>query len=264
MLRSALAAAVAAALWAGVILPRPRPPSDPDVAALSGRFDAAVAAASGLSVSSYGSLRRDRDTLFWSFFTDKFGANPNTPYMWSALPLVGFLLPSPMWSLGRRDAVVLLSRLPPAVEYFSFTTFALFSPRRGKPILPFASLGDSVNNANIRHADGLFAHVVTANRQTFELIRAALVGSGLPASAINLLAVPSELGLFDDVLHLGGQLRLGVHFEVVLRLFRFANQTAGDAYLQSHPPVYYIRGTHPQDAPLAASARRVSTARWLM
>ena len=106
MLRSALAAAVAAALWAGVILPRPRPPSDPDVAALSGRFDAAVAAASGLSVSSYGSLRRDRDTLFWSFFTDKFGANPNTPYMWSALPLVGFLLPSPMWSLGRRDAVV--------------------------------------------------------------------------------------------------------------------------------------------------------------
>ena len=36
-------------------------------------------------------------------------------------------------------------------------------------------------------------------------MRAALVHAGLPEGAINLLAVPSELGLFDDAFHLGGQ-----------------------------------------------------------
>jgi hypothetical protein len=96
-----------------------------------------------------GSFLRDRDTPFWKLFTDKFGANPNTPYMWNALPLAGLLLPSPMWSLGREDAVVLLARVPPPVEYFSFTTFALFMPRRGKPLLPFSSLGESVSSAHL-------------------------------------------------------------------------------------------------------------------
>ena len=80
------------------------------MAALSVGFDAMMRASSHLSISSRGALKRDRDTFFWSLFTDKFGSNPNTPYMWSALPLMGFLLPSPMFSLGPQDAVVMLSR----------------------------------------------------------------------------------------------------------------------------------------------------------
>ena len=231
----------------------PPSPTDEGVAKLDTAFTAAIAKSHGLSVSSKGYFLRDRDTFFWKLFTDKFGANPNTPYMWCTLPFIGFLLPSPMWNLGEHDAVVLLSRVPPAVEYFSFTTFALFMPRRGKPLLPFASLGDSVNNMNIKHEDGLFAHVVTANAHTYRLVKEALGASGLPASAINLRAVPSQLGLFDDTLHLGGQARLGTYFEVVLRLFRFQNQTAGDAYLRSAPPVYYLRATHGAGEPLEES-----------
>ena len=69
--------------------------------------------------------------------------------MWNALPLAGLRRPSPMGSLGRADAVVLRARVPPPVEYFSFTTFALFMPRRGKPLLPFSSLGDSVSSAHL-------------------------------------------------------------------------------------------------------------------
>ena len=57
-------------------------------------------------------------------------------------------------------------------------------------------------------------------------------------------------GLFDDVLHLGGQMRVGTYFETVLRLFRFKNQTAGEAYLRSHPPVFYLRASHGHDLPL--------------
>ena len=72
------------------------------------------------------------DTFFWSLFTDKFGShsfllstvlisvvwgcemqipdyhdqgNPNTPYMWNALPAFGFLLPSPMWNLRQGTCI---------------------------------------------------------------------------------------------------------------------------------------------------------------
>ena len=95
--------------------------------------------------------------------------------------------------------------------------------------------------------------VVTANQRTFHLVEEALVASGLPASAINLAPVPSTLGLLDDIIHVGGQIRLGTHFEVLMRLFRFHNQTEGDAYLHSYPPVYYLRGTHGDDTFLPSS-----------
>lgn len=176
-------------------------------------------------------MLRDRDTFFWSLFTDHFGSNPNTPYMWLALPAFGFFLPSPMWHMKRQDAVLLIARRPPEVDYFSFTSFALWVPRRG---LQFSSLGDSVNNLNLKQTeDGVFAHVLTASRSTFKVVQQALIDSGLPASAINLRVIPSDIGaLFDD----------WTHFETVLRLFRFENQSEGDAYLRSHYPVFYIKG----------------------
>ena len=248
----ALLVAVAAYLL-GILLPSPPPPSDPAVATLDVRFHRHIVASEELALSSKGHFFRDRDMTFWSLFADNFGANPSTPYMFNTLPLLGFLLPSPVWSLGRRDAVVLIARLPPRCEYFSITTYAMFWPRL--PALPFASLGDSVNSKNIKHDDdGLFAYVVTGNKRTYDLVEAALVASGLSASAINLAAVPSDLGLFDDVFHLGGHLRLGTYFEVLARLFRFENQTAGDAYIHSHPPVYYLRANHEEDLGLASVA----------
>ena len=48
-------------------------------------------------------------------------------------------------------------------------------------------------------------------------------------------------------------MRLGTHFEVVLRLFRFRNQTEGDAYLRSAQPVFYLRASHADAAPLPAA-----------
>ena len=231
----AIIAGVIAMLWGGVLFPQIPSSSDPLLATLSSEFVNMMAGQKELSISSRGELKRDRDTFFWSLFTDKFGSNPNTPYMWNALPAFGFLLPSPIWNLRKHDAVVLLSRLPPKVEYFSLTTFALWMPKRG---LPFSSLGDSVNNLNIKHtSNGLFTHVVTSNILTFDLIRATLVASGLPENAINHAAVPSDLGLFDDM----------THFETVLRLFRFDNQTDGDAYIKAHHPVFYIKASHGVD-----------------
>ena len=126
--------------------------------------------------------------------SDHFGSNPNTPYMFNVLPLCDFLFPSPICHIKQQDCVVLLARVPPRVEYFSFTTFAAWIPGQG---VPFSSVADSVNNFNIKAtADGLFAHVVTANQHSFGEVKAALVASGLPASAINLIALPTDLGLW--------------------------------------------------------------------
>lgn len=105
---AALAVLVAVLYGNNLLFPTEPPPSDPDVAALASQFVAAIDAehAAEIQISSVGALKRDRDTTFWSFFTDKFGSNPNTPYMWNALPMMGFGLPSPMWNLGEKDAVV--------------------------------------------------------------------------------------------------------------------------------------------------------------
>ena len=74
--------------------------------------------------------------------------------------------------------------------------------------------------------------------------------SGIMYPSILSMSFCFNTGLFDDVLHLGGQMRVGTYFETVLRLFRFKNQTAGDAYLQSHPPVFYLRASHGHDLAL--------------
>ena len=52
--------------------------------------------------------------------------------------------------------------------------------------------------------------------------------------------MPAELGLFDE----------WTQFETVMRLFRFEDQAAGDAYLRAHHPVFYVRA----DAPAAEGA----------
>ena len=104
-----------------------------------------------LSIHTRGSLNWSDDTFLWNWFSEKFGSNPNTPYMYNVLPLLGCwfpsFLPSPMWRLKHHDAVVLLAKQPPDVDYFSFTTFCLWNWKRG---FVFGSLGDSVNSQTIR------------------------------------------------------------------------------------------------------------------
>ena len=84
----------------------------------------------------------------------------------------------------------------------SFSSFPPFSSSSSSSSYSLSSLCCG------RHtADGLFAHVVTSNRRTAALVEQALVASGLPPEAINLVAVPADKGLFNDVFYLGGQVR---------------------------------------------------------
>eukprot|EP00913_Durusdinium_trenchii_P029780 g27906.t1 len=58
--------------WAGLVLPAPPPCSDPAVRTLAGRFESALGS---LTLSCRGQMLRDRDTFFWSLFTDHFGSH---------------------------------------------------------------------------------------------------------------------------------------------------------------------------------------------
>jgi hypothetical protein len=53
--------------------------TDPDVLSLSTRFTESLVNYNDLTILGTGELKRDRDTLFWSRFSDQFGSNPNTP-----------------------------------------------------------------------------------------------------------------------------------------------------------------------------------------
>mmetsp|Transcript_24329 Transcript_24329/g.36081 ORF Transcript_24329/g.36081 Transcript_24329/m.36081 type:complete len:852 (+) Transcript_24329:171-2726(+) len=243
--RSIVVVFVGVVLWHAITIRSPPKSSDTDVANIGDKFKNHINSNSfqEAKITRQGVLKRDRDTFFWSLFSDAFGSNPNTPYMYVTLPLFGFLLPSPMWNLKQNDAVVLISRLPPELDYFSFTTFALWIP---KTRFPFGSLGDSLNNFNIKHTDdGLFALVVTANRHTYGLIEKSLVDSGIPSNAINAMAVPSseKYGLFEG----------STHFEIVMRLLRFKNQNEGDLFLKSNHPFYYITAKHKHDSALEST-----------
>ena len=144
---SAILVVLVALLWQR-LNHMPPPPTDPQVAVASEQFQALLLQQqqehpAALTIQKRGVLNWDMDTFLWNRLAEKFGSNPNTPYMYNILPLGGgILVPSPFWSLKPNDAVVLIFKRPPPVEYFSFTTFCLFSWKRG---LVFSSLGDSLN-----------------------------------------------------------------------------------------------------------------------
>ena len=233
---------LAALLWQWLSR-QPPPPTDPQVAKVSAQFQAALLTTNNddhttLKIHKRGVLNWSLDTFVWSLFGGKFGSNPNTPYMYNILPLGG-LLPSPMWRLQPHDAVVLLFKRPPKVEYFSFTTFCLGSWKRG---LVFASLGDSLNSHSpvmTQTNHSLFAHVVVteSSNATLTEIQDKLVASGIDKGAIHVAVIPNKLAKEDTV----------PFYEVVLRLFRFQNQTDGDIYLKSKHPVFYIQGKAPKE-----------------
>ncbi len=188
-------------------------------------------------ISQEGRIQRDTDTFFWSLFANAFAANPNTPYLYTTLPLVSLFsaswLPSPMWRIvDKQDAAVFIGRLSPQTVYMGFTTFCLWKPFS----FVFASLGDSSNQINLKHDPNtrLFAYVICfANEEgAYKDVVEALVAIGLPEKAINVQALDSELTRSK-----------WTYYELVLRIFHFTNQTEGSLYLesQSHDhPFYYV------------------------
>ena len=125
------------------------------------------------------------------------------------------LPPTAHVAVGAHDAIVLLSRAPPATTYFVHAVCASWRGA-GCP----SSLGDSVNNLNIRADEhGLCARA--DGGRTYSLVEEALV-EGACRRREQPAAVPPDVGLDD--------------FFEVARLFRFATSARRRHLAAAHRP----------------------------
>lgn len=163
---------------------------------------------------------------------DCFGNNVSSPYILFSLPphpddpqslvpsSVGEIPENPegmsvAWRSEPGEAVVVVGRTPPPARYFGFTPYVFGrESASGNKVNIFASLGDTLNNANIAvAADGVFdaevAIVVSSDADTSEAAGRALVAGGISAEAINHIVLPADEVRFgldssaDDLMLLG-------------------------------------------------------------
>ena len=171
-----------------------------------------------------------------------FGNNPSSPYLAISLPRAeGQSVPNPdedddgnaiIWRVRADEAVVLVGRTPPRAAYFGYT-LDLFDRERPGLLRDYilGSIGDTINNLTIgtEGLDGApfeqrMAIIITPNSAIEAPIRAALVASGLPDRAINVLPIPTPLAR-------PGIEREADTFQLLHRVALFEDGAEGDAYL---------------------------------
>lgn len=105
-----------------------------------------------------------------------------------------------MWQLGEDEAIVLVGQTPPAVAYFSYQSFMVAPPYDGNETPPpfpgieprmGIAVGDTTNIATIHTNDTnpfntSIVYIITGHRETEQLVRAAALAAGYPATIINV------------------------------------------------------------------------------
>jgi hypothetical protein len=140
------------------------------------------------------------------------GNNPSSPYAAMFVPPApGQTVPNPgarddgtasQWRLRPDEAIVFIGPTAPQAAYFGFTPYLMERvDAQGTPRSIFASLSETLNHLVIGTVDGhpfasQTAVVVAADSVSANLATAALVASGTPQQAINLLVLDPKLGRF--------------------------------------------------------------------
>lgn len=168
------------------------------------------------------------------------GNNPSSPYAaFFVPPAPGQSAPNPnprpdgtssSYRLRADEAIVYLGLTAPAAAYYGFTPYLMErSDAAGvaKPV--FASLSDTMNHLVLRTEGGTpfeqrAAIIVAADATTAAEARAALIDSGVLASAINVLTLDPAKGRF-------GLGPTADAFGVLFRLALVADEAKKDAYL---------------------------------
>lgn len=194
-----------------------------------------------------------------------YGDNPASPY---GSPYFGEFGANPNLAtlqLGADEAVVVVFRTPPQMRYYSFNQY-LFK-RADSSTEIFGSMSEALNLKRLGTTgspepgaspfDSYAALVWTADQSTFDSVRADLVESGLPTTAINFLplpqAIPANASGPGYDLHMGHGASADV-FNLLMRTAFPGDQAAFDAYVGENP--YYVLrvgpGTHlpPNPAPV--------------
>ena len=186
-----------------------------------------------------------------------FGNNPSTPYLAYKLPPYPGLveggritdaLINPanegLWEdyfMEPDEAIVFVGSTPPEVKYFSDRSYisSRWFPEENTSREIFASLGDQINNFRINTGmspgDNSPAPynretmiITTADRGTNERVRRAALAAGYQTNIMN-----------DDILP-SGLIRMGKEstsdaITIIHRVALFANETLGNAYVNSTP-----------------------------
>jgi len=193
-----------------------------------------------------------------------FGNNPSTPYLAYKLPGYpgltrgGRVTDAPINPANRGlwldyfmepdEAIVYVGSTPPEVKYYSYRSYigTRWFPELATYQRIFASLGDTLNNYRIKTGTvpgqvsaGPYGKpvmiITTGDRGTNELVRKAALKAGYQSGMINDDIIPSSL------------IRMGLSntsdtISFVHRVAFFANETAGEEYLDN-PPGYVLRLT---------------------
>ena len=148
---------------------------------------------------------------------------------------------SPLFQLGRGEAIVLIGQTPPPERYFGFYAFLrtrVSADGTRQPL--WATVGDAVNNLTVRTAgpspfSSSVAVIFTPDQGTDTRVRAALQRAGYPGAILNTVAFPSS------ILNLGHG-DAADEFIIAVRNAMWQVQTDGDAYMEN-PPLQVFRVT---------------------
>ena len=138
------------------------------------------------------------------------GNNPSSPYATFFVPPAPSQSapnPSPRpdglassYRLRHDEAIVFVGSTPPPAAYFGFTPYLMTrAAPDGAEKKIFASMSETLNHLVIRATstfEGTTAIIVAADRNTSDAARAALVDSGVPDSAINVMTLDPAIGRF--------------------------------------------------------------------
>lgn len=133
-----------------------------------------------------------------------YGNNAGAPYMTLTYDVNGVAVPEDQ-KMGPRDAIILIGKTPPPVKYFSFKSylFARYSPSTPPDDLKvlFVSLGDTINNENVRTSagkdDSPFGKnvivICTPDAGTDRIVRKAAKAAGFPEKMMNTDVIPASI-----------------------------------------------------------------------
>ena len=159
---------------------------------------------------------------------------------------------SPFFQLRSDEAVVLIGLTPPPARYFSYGPY-LWSRTYPDGIMrvPFATVGDSVNNATVNSIgptpfNAPVVLIFTPDRTTEGRVRAALRRAGYPAVIVNTVVFPAS------ILNLGHDASAD-QLRIVLRNALWDQPNVGKQYLTDIGKTLHVFRVTPRTPATAAA-----------
>jgi hypothetical protein len=155
------------------------------------------------------------------------------------------------WQINPDEAVVLITKTPPECDYFSYCGFIFYKyyekDQASKWV--WTSFNDPLNNLTIKTSgtpNGEVGNpynqdtviILTADKNTDQRVRAALVANGYPESIINTYVIPSSMV----------KLGIGPDCDTIVfghRVALFDDQAAGQEYVNKVSLAYRVTPTSP-------------------